>query len=304
MHLLPNNLLFIFANRDSILYNWQTNTVTKTLATIPGEPRNYPSAGSSVMLPLTAADGWTGAQVLVCGGAAAGAFRNTAAQLPASITCGRMTVTDAAPAWAMEDMPMRRNMGDMVLLPTRNVLIINGAGKGSQGWGFASAPVQTPVLYSPANAAGTRFQTLAGSAIPRMYHSTANLLPDARILVAGSNTHQFYTFTGAFPTELRIEAFSPPYLGGARPTLSGVPGALGYGKAFTVTVAFAGTLAGNIELNLCSAPFVTHSYAQVRNPPPSAPKAQISIYVAKFDTPCGILVVACLVYLTMLKGED
>jgi hypothetical protein len=273
VHLLPNNQLFIFANRDSILYDWQTNTVTQTFPTIPGEPRNYPSAGSSVMLPLTAADGWTGAQILVCGGAAAGAFLNTAAQLPASITCGRMTVTDAAPGWAMENMPMRRNMGDMVLLPNQNVVIINGAGKGSQGWGFASAPVQTPVLYSPDYAAGTRFQTLTGSPIPRLYHSTANLLPDGRILVAGSNTHQFYTFTGAYPTELRIEAFSPPYLGGARPALSAVPGALGYGVAFTVTVAYTGTLAGNIELNLLSAPYVTHSFAQVHiyiiKPPPT-----------------------------------
>lgn len=113
-------------------------------------------------------------------------------------------------------MPQRRTMGDMILVPTVGVIIINGASKGSQGWGFASDPVYTPVLYSPGAAAGRRFQTLAGSGIPRMYHSTANLLADGRILVAGSNTHQFYTFNGEFPTELRIEAFSPPYLGGDR----------------------------------------------------------------------------------------
>jgi len=147
------------------------------------------------------------------------------------------------------------------------VLIINGAAKGSQGWGYASSPVYTPVQYFPGAAAGKRFETLAASAIPRMYHSTANLLPDGRIMVAGSNTHQFYTFTGVFPTELRIEAFSPPYLALTRPGLT-APGALVYGDAFDATVTYKGTVTGDIALNLVSAPFVTHSYAMVRTSRP------------------------------------
>lgn len=259
VHLLPDNNLFIFANRDSILYNWQTNAVVKTFPTIPGEPRNYPSAGSSVLLPLTG-PGYTTSEVLICGGAAAGAFSNPTAQSPASNTCGRINPFDDTPTWAMETMPSRRLMGDMVLLPTEDVLIINGAAKGSQGWGYASSPVLAPVQYYPDAAAGERFQTLAASAIPRMYHSTANLLADGRILVAGSNTHQFYTLTGLYPTELRIEAFSPPYLSLTRPGLT-APGALAYGDAFDATVTYDGTVTGGVALNLLSAPFVTHSYA-------------------------------------------
>jgi hypothetical protein len=263
VHLLPNNLLYIFANRDSILYNWQTHTTVSNFPTIPGEPRNYPSAGSSVMLPLTASSGWTYAEILICGGSQFGAFLNPSRQLPASQTCGRILPLATNPAWVMENMPIRRNMGDMILLPTRQVLIINGAENGSQGWGFATNAVLNPVLYNPGFAAGTRFQTLTATTIPRVYHSTANLLADGRILVAGSNTHQFYTFTQPFPTELRIEAFSPPYLSaGARPAIATAPAALGYNKGFTVKVTFAGVLNGVIELNLLSAPFVTHSYAQ------------------------------------------
>lgn len=259
VHLMPDDNLFIFANRDSISYNWKTNAVVKTFPTIPGEPRCYPSAGSSVMLPLRGPD-YAGVEILVCGGSAAGAFSNPGAQSPCSNTCGRINPFAAAPAWAMETMPTRRCMGDMIVLPDENVLIINGAARGSQGWGYASSPVQTPVEYFPGAAAGARFQTLAGSPIPRMYHSTANLLPDGRILVAGSNTHQFYTLTGEYPTELRIEAFSPPYLGGTRPGLT-APGSLDYGAAFTATVTYTGTVTGGIALNLASAPFVTHSYA-------------------------------------------
>jgi hypothetical protein len=259
VHLLPNNQLFIFANRDSCLYDWKTNTVARNYPTIPGEPRNYPSGGSSVMLPLSAAADYGNAEILVCGGAAFGAYNNPGGQ-PASQTCGRLAPLAAAPGWAMEAMPQRRVMGDMILLPTREVLIINGAAGGAQGWGNAVNPVKTPALYNPYKPAGARFQTLAGSAIPRVYHSTANLLPDGRVLVAGSNTHQFYTLAGLFPTELRIEAFSPPYLGANRPNFATAPGGLKYGAAFTATVKAPG--ANHIELNLASAPVVTHSFAQ------------------------------------------
>lgn len=61
-----------------------------------------------------------------------------------------MTVTSTTPQWVMETMPSRRNMGDMILLPTRNVLIINGAQQGSQGWGAVFAnPTLDPVAYLP-----------------------------------------------------------------------------------------------------------------------------------------------------------
>lgn len=262
VHLLPDNNLFIFANKDSILYNWQKNYVVKQFPTIPGdEPRNYPSAGSSVLLPLQSP--FKACEVLVCGGAAPGSFSNPGRLAPASNTCGRIDPFAASPSWAMETMPQRRTMGDMVLTPLGDVIIINGAARGSQGWGYASDPVLTPVLYIPADPEGTRFRNLTATDIPRLYHSTANLLPDGRILVAGSNTHQFYTLTGTFPTELRIEAFSPQYLAGVRPGLV-VPATLGYAEAFTGNVSYSG---GDIyapwQLNMASAPFVTHSYAQV-----------------------------------------
>ncbi|KAG0571108.1 hypothetical protein M758_6G202800 [Ceratodon purpureus] len=258
VHLLPNNQLFIFANRDSCLFDWQTNTIVGTLPQIPGEPRNYPSAGSSVMLALSAADGFTYAEVLVCGGAQYGAYMSGNTGAPASKTCGRIAPLAAGAGWAMEDMPQARTMGDMVLLPSKQVLIINGAAAGSQGWGGASNAVTAPDLYSPYNAAGTRFQTLTGTNVPRVYHSTANLIQDGSVIVAGSNTHQFYTFTGEFPTELRVERFIPPYMGGGIQVTAG-PATLAYGAAFTVTVAANNPT--TIELNLIAPPFVTHSYS-------------------------------------------
>lgn len=266
VHLLPDGNLFIFANRDSIVYNYQANTVVKTFPTIPGEPRNYPSAGSSVMLPLTAADNYESVEVLVCGGAQLNCFLYPAPFPNASQTCGRISVTADNPTWEMEYMPFQRAMGDMVFVASGEVLIINGAQNGCQGWGNAINPALSPVIYAPDATEGSRFITQAASTIPRVYHSTANLLPDGRVLIAGSNTHQFYTFTGDFPTELRVEAFLPSYLDagndGNRPAIINAPASIVYGQIFSVSVSISSAPLGNVGVSLVSSPFTTHSYSQ------------------------------------------
>jgi hypothetical protein len=208
VYLLPTGELFIFSNRNAVALNYNSGAVTRNYPAIPGNPRNYPSAGSAAMLPLTWQTGFGRAEIMVCGGATA---HNPGAA--ASASCGRLVATGGGGGWAMENMPIRRNMGEMLNTPDGNIMIINGAQNGYQGWGLANNPALNPVKYAPGAAAGTRFQVLARTGIARMYHSTANLLTDGRIMVAGSNTHQFYTFSGPFPTQLRVEAFSPPYLG-------------------------------------------------------------------------------------------
>jgi hypothetical protein len=132
VHLLPSGNLFVFANRDSIEYNYLTDTVVRAFPQIAGEPRNYPSAGSSVMLPLLGSNNFSLVEIVVCGGAQYGAYLNSASQTPCSSTCGRMVVSDPNPTWDMTDvMPFPRCMGDMILLPTRDVMIINGAQQGT-----------------------------------------------------------------------------------------------------------------------------------------------------------------------------
>lgn len=143
VHLLPDGNLYIFANTKSIVYDYKANKVVRTFPVLPGGPRNYPSGGSSVMLPLSFVDAFKSVEVLVCGGAAPNAFTIAESRktfLPCQQTCGRMRVTDAAPKWLVETMPVKRCMGDMLLLPNQNVLIINGAQAGEFSFKSGEAP--------------------------------------------------------------------------------------------------------------------------------------------------------------------
>lgn len=263
VHLLPDGNLFVFANTRAVLYDHVTGKVLREYPPLEGGPRNYPSAGSSAMLALTG--DFSTAEVVVCGGAEYGVFIQKSTDTPAHGTCGRITATEPNAVWALETMPFGRIMGDMVMLPTGDVLIVNGAQAGSQGFERASDPCLNPVLYRPAEPAGLRFMTLTPTALPRMYHSTANLLPDGRVLVAGSNPHYFYRFRGEFPTELRLEAFSPEYLSpdraNLRPAIVASPERVRYGEAFQVEVEVELPVVEVVQVNLASAPFATHSFS-------------------------------------------
>lgn len=53
---------------------------------------------------------------------------------------------------------------------------------------YAQDPVMRPTIYNHSAPAGSRFQTdLPESTIQRMYHSSATLLPDGSVFIAGSN---------------------------------------------------------------------------------------------------------------------
>nr|XP_043633311.1 aldehyde oxidase GLOX-like [Erigeron canadensis] len=265
VHLLPNGHLFVFANKKSVLYDYTNNMVLRNYPDLEGGPRNYPSAGSSVMLALEG--DYDSATVLICGGAQYGAFNELNISAPAQSSCGRIEATTTDPVWEMEYMPFGRIMGDMVMLPTGDVLIINGAQAGSQGFGQASKPCLNPVLYKPDELRGLRFRTQTPASTPRMYHSTANLLPDGRVLVAGSNSHNYYTFSGEFPTELKIEAFSPDYLSTwneiTRPNIIEIAEKVNYGGGVDIVVATGEIpLVEFLEVNIASAPFATHSFSQ------------------------------------------
>ncbi|GLT48543.1 hypothetical protein SLA2020_221620 [Shorea laevis] len=222
VYLSTDGNLFVFANNRSILLDPNTQKTVMEFPVLPGGSRCYPASASSVLLPIVIQpnqekDKKIQAEVLVCGGAKNDAFfwadRNRPKVFnPANDDCGRIKITESKPEWKIEKMPSPRILGDAIILPTGDVLLLNGAKAGSAGWDDAREPNFTPVMYRTRAAENERFRELEPSKIARMYHSTSALLPDGKVMVAGSNTNNGYLFDAVFPTELRVEKFSPQYL--------------------------------------------------------------------------------------------
>lgn len=278
VHLNVDGNLFVYANNRAILFDYRKNAVVKRYPLMPGgHPRNYPSTGSSVLLPLrNIHQPSVEAEVLICGGAPRGSFLQLQRKIfvEALNTCGRMKITDAIPNWVMETMPSARVMGDMILLPNGHVLIINGAGAGTAGWDNARNPVLNPVLYRPDNPLESRFESQTPSSIPRLYHSSAVLLRDGRVLVGGSNPHVFYNFTSVlYPTELSLEAFSPSYLDAqlsnqrvkiTRVMMTRRPGhQLMYGERIVIRFLVSNTFISDnqVTITMVAPSFTTHSFS-------------------------------------------
>ncbi|KAG1370047.1 aldehyde oxidase GLOX-like [Cocos nucifera] len=275
VHLSSDGNLFIFANRDSILFDYHRHQIIKNFPRIPGNgSRNYPSTGSSVMLPLEHEDGFRKVEVMVCGGAITGGSQaaKSGEFLDALSSCGRLVITDDNPEWAMEEMPGPRVMNDMLILPTGHILIINGAMQRCAGWQMATRASYHPYLYEPKESVGKRFSVLNSTGIARMYHSSAIVLPDGRILVAGSNPHQQYTFGVAYPTELRVEAFNPYYMGrffddkrawNLSIQYDNGTGGIRHGEEFSVWFELEKEPepANVVEFYAYSPPFATHSWS-------------------------------------------
>ncbi|KAJ4708487.1 glyoxal oxidase-related protein [Melia azedarach] len=218
-HLSTDGNVFIFSNNRSILFDPKANKVVHEFPVLPGGSRSYPASGMSVILPIKLHAGYIrsviNAEVLVCGGAAWDSFFYAEVKkqfFPALQDCGRIKITDLKAVWKKEIMPSRRVMGDMTILPTGDVLMVNGAQNGTSAWNDAEVPNLVPVLYKTKATMNQRFKELAPTAIPRMYHSASTLLPDGKVLISGSNTNDGYKYNVKYPTEMRVEKFSPPYL--------------------------------------------------------------------------------------------
>ncbi|MFD9794107.1 discoidin domain-containing protein [Streptomyces sp. NPDC059070] len=130
------------------------------------------------------------------------------------------------------DMASPRAFSNSVVLPDGEVAVFGGQ---QMPVPFSDATsVMTPEIWSPATG---RFTPLANMAVPRNYHSTANLLPDGRIFSGGGG------LCGDCATNhLDGAVFTPPYLlnpdGSEKPRpviTSSVPDRLALGSKLSLT---------------------------------------------------------------------
>ena len=265
---------------------------------MPGQiVRVYPASGANAMLPLTPANNYT-PTIIFCGGQFMeddwwGNYSYPAVDtwnVAASQACHRITPepTDgSSPAYVQDDsLPIGRSMGQFIALPDGTLLVVNGASNGTAGYAqrtgttttfggmpfgesLASGPVGQPAIYNPNGAAGSRWSTtgLSSSNIPRMYHSSAVLLPDGSVMIAGSNPNIDVNLTTTYPTTYTAEYFYPPYFSATtRPSPQNIPQSLSYGgNPFDITVPSssytgnANDAAGNTTVWLIRQGFATHA---------------------------------------------
>jgi hypothetical protein len=161
-----------------------------------------------------------------------------------------LDMTQTSPAWVqVASMSFPRTYQNATLLPDGTVLV-TGGGTTTNAIGVNDA-VLPAELWSPDTEAWT---TLASMSAPRLYHSIALLLPDARVLVSGGGR---FNDVNEPTDQLSAEFFAPPYLfKGPRPVITSAPPQITYNQVFYVQTPAAATIS---KVSLIRFGTVTHA---------------------------------------------
>ncbi len=173
--------------------------------------------------------------------------RSQASTIDVDINGAKPVVTALAPTSRV------RHYGNGTLLADGRVWLNGGSAVGNvlEGDWFVSE------AWDPATGA---WSDMATAAVPRLYHSSALLLPDATVITGG----------GGDPgpvTNLNAEIYYPAYLylkdgsgtPAPRPVIAAAPDVLGWNQPFTVTVAGGAAIS---RMTLVRSGVVTHDFNQ------------------------------------------
>jgi hypothetical protein len=244
-HLLGNGKIFYSGwQTTSTIVDENTGAETLNVATTNyGSQRIY---GTSVLLPLYPPSYPT--KIFIVGG-------NSPATATSEISSD-LTQNQTNPTWTSgPSMSHARIELNGTILPDGTVLVTGGSTNDED---VNTAALQAE-LYNPSS---NTFSGMASESYARLYHSTAILLPDATVLVAGSQPN-----LGANPPssayDTHIEIFKPAYLftsgGGTatRPTITSVPANISYGQGFTIQTPDAASISKVVLVRPGS---VTHAF--------------------------------------------
>lgn len=167
-----------------------------------------------------------------------------------SATAEIIDLNAPTPAWRLIDpMANPRRHANATLLPDGTVLVTGGSK--SKEFNDAAGAILPAEMWNPATG---KWSTMASLTIPRIYHSTALLLPDGRVIAAGGSK----PLNSKFSSYKNAQIYSPPYLfKGSRPTIGSAPANLSYGQTFSVQTPDASTIN---KVRLIRLGSVTHSY--------------------------------------------
>jgi hypothetical protein len=239
MFVLPNGNVLAAGSDEAKMGTYELDVGTQTWTTV--DPTVL-DAGSAVQyLP---------GEFMKAGSSYLSAPPDNGGGTPSAATTYVLNMNQANPAWQQTaSMANPRTHLNLTILPDDTVLATGGS-TDIGGVNPANAVYQAE-LWSP----GTQTWTpMASEQVPRLYHSTALLLPDGRVVVAGGG-HNYYNNI-AYPN---AEIYSPAYLfKGSRPTISQAPpGTLSYGQNFFVGTPNASDIASVALIRNGS---VTHAF--------------------------------------------
>ncbi|MBA3496742.1 MAG: DUF1929 domain-containing protein [Gemmatimonadales bacterium] len=224
------------ASANAGLGKWSSKTALRQTA-----DRNY---GSAVM--------YEQGKILYAGGGG----RQLSAGIPPTNTAEVIDLNQVSPQWgATGSMAYGRRQMNLTILADGKVLATGGTS--SVGFSATTLARKEAEIWDPATGAWT---LLAPEAVVRVYHGVSLLLPDGRVLSAGSGDGQ------GLPSETNGQIFSPPYLfdptgaPAVRPLITSVSAsALRYGQTITINTPDAATIA---KVHLVRFSSVTHAFNQ------------------------------------------
>jgi hypothetical protein len=166
-------------------------------------------------------------------------------------TCEVIDLNGGSLAWRSTGaMHFARRLFNATVLPDGTVLAVGGST--SALFNDAAGAVLPAELWNPATGTWT---TLAGMAVPRIYHSNALLLPDGRVLSIGGGKP---AAAHGGKNNTNGEIYSPPYLfKGPRPAITSAPTEVGFGQTFKVGTPDAAGIDGVVAMRLST---VTHTH--------------------------------------------
>ena len=166
-------------------------------------------------------------------------------------------LNDKNPQWRLiAPMKHARHHAVGTLLPDGTVLVTGGTS--SPGKNDRTGSVMTPELWDPVTEQWTE---LAAMDVNRLYHSTALLLPDARVFTGGGGQPP----ADGQPDNFNAQIYSPPYLfnddgtPAARPQIDDAPGEIAYGAPIPVSTPAPGDVA---QVTLVKLGSMTHAFNQ------------------------------------------
>ncbi|MEU2032596.1 galactose oxidase-like domain-containing protein [Nocardia amamiensis] len=251
-HLLPDGNVFFVSPVSGACRVYNPFTGVTIGATIPGPGGGlYENSWDfpSVLLPLLPTDAYK-PRVMICG----------------DVNPRKIDLSIASPTWqntaarSGAAAGKQRRFACAVILPTGEVFVSGGVNGGNSD----TNGVRDGEIYNPGIDWSTgqftlpdSWATVEASTVVRNYHSTALLLPNGRVWVAGSSKNAAQG-DPATVGELRIEVFKPAYDAATnRPQLTNVPPSAGYGQVFEIGSPQAAQIR-RVAVTRCGS--VTHAF--------------------------------------------